>query len=169
MGREQFTSSKWIIYCVFGISAIFFAIAFLLTDIGVWPLLLVIFTGALFIYFSSKSKLVIEEGQLRYEKIIGKEEVELKNVAKIVLREVETIGSPPLTAQTNREISREDMNFLHDRFHTQERKVEQIVYVIDEYGHTVFSFPGSLIKWSERARFRQAVHKYNPKIEVFKI
>jgi len=166
--REVFQSNKFIVIGIVVAIVIGLTIVYFQTDLPIWILLIVALVGVFVIFSSMKSKVVIEKGLLRYEKIGGGEEVPLNKVSQIVKREVETIVNRNKDGETVQgggisigklKINQQNVN--------QERQVEKIFYVLDKEGRTFFSFPASLIGFRHRTRFREAVQAVNPDIDVF--
>lgn len=173
MERAVFQSNKVILIAI--ITAIFIGsiIVYLQTDLPIWIIPIVLVAGVFFIFASIKTKLVIEDGMLRYEKLTGGDEADLQKVSHIVMREVETIvdNSPMNHSQHNRE---EDVKFGNIRINNnnqqqvdQERKVEKLIYVLDDSGRTFFSFPANVVRFTHRTRFKEAIQAVNPDIQVF--
>lgn len=174
MDRAVFQSNKVILFGILGIVVIGMTVAYFNIHFPVF-ILPIVYVIVIFIAITTlKTKVVIEDGMLRYEKLFGGEEVELKHVAQIVVREVETIvdnhkNDPSRHSLDDRNV---DVKFGNIRINDgprvdQERKVEKIVYVIDEMGRTMFSFPAGVIRFTERKRFREAIQHVNPNIHVF--
>jgi len=171
LSREVFQTNKYIVIGI--VSAIFIGITifYFQVDFPILVLPIVAVIGLLVIISTIKTKVVIENGFLRYEKIGRGEEVDLKKVGQIVTREVETIvdRKTDRTDRTSQNSGFSKGKFGINNHHNvdQERKIEKVVYVIDKEGRTFFSFPGNLIGFRQRTRFREAVQAVNPQIEVF--
>lgn len=171
MERIIFTENKLITYAiVFGIATIATLLFVFMDNIPIL-VLPVAYLISLFIWITSiRTKVIIENGSLRYERLIGGEEVALQDVAQIVQREVETIVDKNRDGERSRRSGR-GMRIGNVRFGdgkpvNEEREVKKIIYVMDEAGRTIFSFPANVIRFSERQRFREIVQKSNPKIRV---
>lgn len=172
MNREVFQSNKIILFLIVAALCIGMTIAYFQADIPIWILPIVFIAGIAFIFSSLKTKIIIEDGLLRYEKLMGGEEVELKGVSQIIMREVETIvnNSHERHAEENQggDVKLGSMRINHKQQHVdQKRQVERIIYILDEAGRTVFSFPANVIRFTERTRFKEAVLSVNSNIQVF--
>lgn len=172
MTREVFQSNKIILFLIVGAVCIIATGVYFQADFPVWILPIVYIVGFFIIFSSLKTKIIIEDGRLRYEKFGGGEEVDLKNVTQIIVREVETIVDRNSKHESNEhqggDIRIGGISITgNQRNVDQERKVERIVYVLDLEGRTVFSFPANTIRFTQRAKFREAIHMVNPTIEVF--
>ena len=109
-------------------------------------LFLILLFPVIFILGIQKTKLVIENDVLRYEKLFGGEEISLN------------------TKNQNRS----GISFGgNNQAVNQERSTEKVVYVIDDAGRTFFSFPAGLVTRKDRSRFEEAVTAINPNIQVF--
>ena len=129
------------------------------------PLLfLLLLLPVLFIVGLLKTKLVIEDDVLRYVKIIGGEEISLKNVAQIVTREIEIINTSNVSDFNRNRKQNSGRNMIVG---DQERSTQKVVYVIDDAGRTFFSFPAGLVTRKDRQRFEEAVTAVNPNIQLF--
>ena len=139
-------------------------IFFLTTADNFNPLLfLILLLPVVFIIGLQKTKLVIEDDVLRYEKLGGSEEISLKNVSQIITREIEVITTNNLnTFNHNRK-----QDSIQNMRPGTERSTQKVVYVMDSTGRTFFSFPASLVTRKDRQRFSDAVAAVNPNIEVF--
>src|SRR5699024_5598789 len=129
---------------------------------------------SLFIWITSiRTKVIVENGLLRYERLIGGEEVSLKSVKEIVQREEVTFRykgsktkttrtgrSKPTTRRTNdttlKSIRIGNFRIGESDAMNEEREVKKLIFVIDEAGRTIFKFPANVIRLSERQRFREA-------------
>jgi len=134
------------------------------------PLLfLILLLPVLFIFGLLKTKLVIEDGVLRYEKIIGGEEIALKNVAQIVTREIEVITTTSHADNHNQNHNQsQGLSFgRNQQAVNQERSTQKVIYVLDDAGRTFFSFPAGFITRKDRQRFQDAITAVNPNIQVF--
>ncbi|MCZ2256946.1 hypothetical protein [Sporosarcina sp. G11-34] len=130
-------------------------------------LFLILLLPVLFIFGLLKTKLVIEDGVLRYVKIIGDEEIALINVAQIVTREIEVITTTS-RADNHNQNQNQGLSFRSgQQAVNQERSTQKVIYVMDDAGGTFFSFPASFITRKDRQRFQEAVTAVNPNIEVF--
>lgn len=172
MDREVFQSNNLILFLIIGSLFAGMTIAYFQADLPIWVLPIVLVIGIFIIFSSIRTKLVVEDGQLRYEKLIGKEEVELKRVSQIVVREIETIVNKSSNHDSNlnqgSDIKRGSVTINSNHHHVdQERKIEKYIYILDEAGQTFFSLPANLVSSSQKARFREVVHAVNPNIEVF--
>lgn len=143
-----------------GILVVYFAV----DGIPPWILALLIIP-VVFAVTGQRTKLIVENGMLRYEKVFGGEEVSLKNVSQIMMREVETIIDKNPDSFTNNQ-QRQSINRNVNQVN-QERKVEKIFYVLDESGRTIFSFPANMVSFRDRRRFEEAISASNPNIQVF--
>ena len=121
-------------------------------------LLPIVFIGGLL-----KTKLVIEDDVLRYEKIFGGEEISLKNVAQILTREMEFINTSNLSDFNHNRKQGLSQNMAVG----ESRSTQKVVYVMDDTGRTFFSFPASLVTRKDRRRFEDAVTAVNPNIQLF--
>src|SRR5690625_2895180 len=151
MNREVFQSNKIILFLIIGAICIVATIVYFQAEFPIWILPIVYIVGIFIIFTSIKTKIIIENGKLRYEKLGGGEEVDLKNVAQIIVREVETI----VDRSSKNESSQHQGGDIRiggisitgkQRNVDQERKVERIVYVLDLEERTVFSFPANIIR-----------------------
>ena len=115
-------------------------------------LFLVVLFPLPFILSALRTKLVIENDQLRYQKVFGAEEVSLKDVSQIATKVVGIKLSNRLTL-----ISEGNQN----------SDSETHIYVSDETGQTFFTFPEGLIRVKDRARFKELVTNVNPNVKVF--
>lgn len=131
-------------------------------DVPFW-LLLFLVIPILFAVAGQKTKLIISDGVLRYEQVFSKEEVDLKKVSQIVIREVETIVEKNSHSVNHNQSSGLQRNINQVN---QERKVEKLFYLLDESGRTIFSFPANIVGYRDRRRFEEAVITVNPNIEV---
>lgn len=172
MNQEVFQSNKVILFLIVGAFCMIATVVYFQAEFPIWILPIVYIVGVFIIFTSLKTKVIIENGKLRYEKLGGGEEVDLKNVAQIIVREVETI----VDRNSKHESSQHQGGDIrvgsisvtgNQRNVDQERKVERIVYVLDLEGRTVFSFPANIIRFTQRSKFRDAIHIINPNIEVF--
>lgn len=137
-------------------------------------ILAVLVVGELVVFSQSKSKLVIEDGMLRYQTLRGGDEVDLKNASEIVIREVETIVDKSSPHDWDAFYDWEDVKGgtlriggNNSRPVDQERQVQKIIYIIDHDGRTIFSMPANMVRFTERTRFAEAIHAVNPDIQVF--
>lgn len=131
------------------------------TDVPPWILALLI-VPVVFAVAGHKTKLIVDNDVLRYEKVFGGEEISLKKVSQIVLREVETIVNKNPDHFNNHERPGFTRNVNQV---DQERKVEKLYYVLDESGRTIFSFPAGLVGRSNRQRFEESITAINPTID----
>lgn len=138
-------------------------IYFIADDVPLWILLLLIIPLILAVA-GQKTKLIVDNGVLRYEKVFGGEEVSLKKVSQIIIREVETIVNKTPDTSNNNHSPGINRNVNHVN---QERQVEKVFYLLDESGRTIFSFPANLIGFRDRRRFEEAVTAENPNIELY--
>lgn len=172
MNREVFQSNKIVLFGIIGAVFVGAIIAYIQVRFPIWILPIAFAVGGLIVFSSLKTKIIIEDGKMRYEKLGGGDEVDLKNIAQIVIREVETIvdksqNQPGVQSQGS-DVRLGQVRINHNEQNVnQERQVERIVYVFDLEGRTVFSFPASLIRFTQRSKFREAIHMINPAIEVF--
>ena len=141
-----------------------FLVFYFQSDMPAWALLLVGVITFIIVVSSLKTKLIIEENILRYEKVFGWDEVSLDKVSQIIMREVETIVEKDPSSSRDRQ--RKDFDMQGHRVN-EERQVEKIIYVLDESGRTYFSFPARMIGLRNRTRFKEVIHGVNPNIEVF--
>src|SRR5699024_192887 len=98
------------------------------------PILIVIvpiLIGAIIIFSIAKTRILISEGTFYYEKIRRIDRVALKDVAIIMQREVETIVETESNASHNRQDNRSQIT-MANRPTSQERKIERIIYLLDE-------------------------------------
>ena len=133
-------------------------------------LFLILLLPIVFIIGLQKTKLVIEDGVLRYEKIVGGEEISLKNVAQIVTREIEVITTSHADNHNHNHNHNQKKGISfgnNQQAVNQERSTQKVIYVMDEAGRTFFSFPASLVTRKDRQRFEEAVTAVNPNIQVF--
>lgn len=130
-------------------------------------LFLILLLPVLFIFGLLKTKLVIEDGVLRYVKIIGGEEIALKNVAQIVTREIEVITTTSHADNHNRNQSQGLSFGSNQQAVNQERSTQKVIYVLDDAGRTFFSFPASFITRKDRQRIQDAITAVNLNIQVF--
>lgn len=159
--QEVFQSSKIWFIIIFGVAFVGVTIATFVVELPLWASVLVLVIGVSAVLGAIKTKIIVHDSFLYYDTLFGrKEEVDLKKVPQIVIREVETIvdRTEPTTQTTH-----------NRRVHAvnEARQVSRIMYVLDKDGRTIFSFPASLIRFSDRNRFRQAVQAVNPEIETF--
>lgn len=172
MNREVFQSNKIILFIIIAAVYIGITIAYFQANFSIWILPLVFIAGIFIIFTSLRTKLIIEDGILRYEKLGGGNEVELKNVSEIVMREVETIVDKsneqrPFQDQGG-DVKLGSIRINNNQQHVdQERKVEKIIYILDGAGRTIFSFPANVIRFTERTRFKEAILAVNSNIQVF--
>lgn len=172
MNNETFQVNKFFVIGIVGVVCAAFTVAYFLSDLPIWVLPIVLVIGALIVVSSIKTKLVIEDGLLRYEKWGGGDEVPLARVAQIVTREVETIVNRTVSESGTHGGNTGGVTIGKVRLGNrqnleQERSTEKVVYVLDEAGRTFFSFPASMIGFKHRTRFKEAVKAVNPRIEIF--
>lgn len=164
MDREVFQSNKMIAFITVIVIFIGVTIAYLKADFPIEMFAVASIFGVLFLLPALKTKLIIEDGMLRYEKRGGKEEVELAKVSQILAREVETIvnkDNEPSSFQS----SGSRIKFSNNL--NQERQVQKVIYILDGAGRTILSVPANLVGFTQRIRFKEAIHAVNPNIEVF--
>lgn len=109
-------------------------------NISPW-IFLVLLVPFILLLANLKERLLVEGDTLRYQRVLRRSEVSLKKVSQITVRSVWSTDSDNTTT------------------------VERIVYVVDEYGRTFFTFPSYLIKRKDMARFKEAVTSVNPDIK----
>lgn len=177
MSREVFQSNKIILFLVVGViyGAVIYGYLKTVFPLFVLPIVFVI---GLFIIFSSlKTKLIVEEGMLKYEKLFGGEEVELKKVSHIIIRQVDT----RFNDSTNQTVFHENdsspkpentikigkVSVTGVQSANSDGKIEKIMYIQDESGRTIFSLPANTVRFTQRDKFREAIHRENPNIEMF--
>lgn len=164
MDREVFQSNKMIAFITVVAIFIGVTIAYLKAGFPVGVFAVASIFGVLFLVPAFKTKLIIEDGMLRYEKIGGKEEIDLVKVSQILTREVETIVNRDNESSSSRN-SGNKVRFSNTA--NQERQVKKIIYILDETGRTIFSVPANLVGFTQQTRFKEAIHSINPNIEVF--
>lgn len=174
MSREVFQANKIVLFVIMGVVFVGVTIAYLNSIFPVFVLPIVFVIGLFIIISSMKTKLIVEDGMLRYEKLFGGEEVELKRVSQIIIREVETMVSNSTSQSVfneqdnaTSEIRVGNVRLSSGQNVDAERKIEKVMYVQDASGRTIFSAPANLVGFSQRKRFREAIHKDNPNIHVF--
>jgi len=164
MDQEVFKANFFIaIILPIIITVVILGVYFIADNAPYWVLSLLIIP-VIFAVAGHKTKLIVEKGVLRYEKVFGGEEVSLNKVSQIVIREVETIVERSPNSINNTQKSGLNINVNQAN---QERRVEKIVYLLDGSGRTIFSFPANLVGFRDRRRFEEAVITVNPNIEVF--
>lgn len=163
MGQEVFKANFFMAIILPIIITVVILGIYVVSDVPPWVLVLLIIP-VIFAVAGHKTKLIVENGVLRYEKVFGGEEVSLKKVSQIVIREVETIvnKNPDHFNNNQRPGFTRNVNQVD-----QERKVEKLYYVLDESGRTIFSFPANLVGFRDRRRFEEAIIAENPNIELF--
>lgn len=160
MDQQIFKANTFIALILPIIIAIGILVAFFnISSLPVWALVALIIPAFIAIH-GHRTKVIVDDGILRYEQLFKSEEVELKNVSQIVTREVETIVDRRHDASHPNEFGAG-----HNHVN-QEREVKRIVYVLDEAGRTFFSFPASLIGGKKKLSFKESVTNVNPEIQV---
>src|SRR5690625_743060 len=101
---------------------------YVVTDMPPWVLALLIIP-VVFSIAGHKTKLIVDNDVLRYEKVFGGEEISLKKVSKIVVREVETIVNKNTDHFNSQQAPGSTRNVNQV---SQERKVEMFYYILDE-------------------------------------
>ncbi len=172
MSNETFQANKFVVIGIVIVVCAAFIFAYFVSDLPIWVIPIVAGMGAVIVVSSIKTKVVIEDGLLRYEKWGGGDEVPLARVSQIVTREVETIVNRTVSGSSSHGSNTGGVTLGKIRLGNnenieQERSTEKVVYVLDEAGRTIFSFPASMIGFKHRTRFKDAVNAVNPKIEVF--
>lgn len=173
MERTVFQSNKMIPIVILAVIVIGSIVGYFQMNIPIWIVPIVLVVGGFVIFGMFKTKLVIEDGFIRYEKLGGGDEVDLKKVSQIVMREVETIVNKESPHDRDRFHNQEDVKLGTIRINNneqpinQERQVEKIIYVLDAEGRTIFSMPANAVRFTERRRFAEAIHAVNPDIQVF--
>jgi len=170
-GRTVFQPNKIIPIVILAVLVIGSFVAYLQLDFPIWIVPIVLVVGGFVVFSMSKTKIIIEDGFLRYETLGGGEEVDLNKVSQIIIREVETIVNKD--AHHDRVEPQEDVKLGtiriggQDQPVNQERQVERIMYFLDADGRTIFSMSANALRFSERRRFAEAVNAVNPDIQVF--
>lgn len=173
MDRTVFQPNRVIPIVIFAVVIIGSVIGYIQMNLPIWIIPIALLVGGFVVFSMYKTKLVIEDGFLRYEKLGGGDEVELSKVSHIVMREVETIVNKESPHERDEFMNRTDVNLRTIRISDnirpvdQERKVEKIIYVLDADGRTIFSMPANVVRITERRRFAEAINAVNPNIQVF--
>lgn len=167
MDREVFQTNKMILFVIIGIVFVGLTYGSLVYDLPIFFLGLFCVIAVFIVLSAIRTKIVIENGILRYEKVIGGEEVALKHVTQIITREVETIVNHVNERQVSKRRGGKIIGVGFGQENVdQERKVEKVMYILDETGKTIFSVPANLVGFTQRARFKEAILKENPAIEI---
>lgn len=145
------------------ITVVILSIYLIADGVPTWVLALLIIP-VFFAFAGYKTKLIVENGMLRYIQVFGFDEVSLNKVSKIVIREVEAIVNINPDSFNNNQSSSSNRIVMQ---RNQERRVEKFFYLLDESGRTIFTFPANLIEFRDRRRFEEAVTYANPNIELF--
>lgn len=89
-----------------------------------------------------RNRLIIENGILRFDRLINSKEIPLEEISEIVLYE---------DAERN----------------TSEGQQKEYVYVTDQTNRTVFKFPYAYVMGrDDNQRFKDSIHATNPEIKV---
>lgn len=170
MNREVFQSNKIVAVSMTAVVFIGVTIAYLKAGMPIWIFAIAFVFGLLLIIPAFTTKLIIEDGMLRYKKIFGGEEVELENVSQIVIREVETIvdsNQHSSFQESSSGIQAGGLMIGNQQQTNQERQVKKFIYILDDVGRTMFSIPANIVGFTQRTRFKEAIHLVNPNIDVF--
>lgn len=164
--KENFVGPSLLVLVIIGIAVV----SITKFSLPWWGGLLALFVAGFIILLYLKSKVVIENGEIRYEKLGSIDEVALKHVHEIITREVETIvdksNNHGRKTSGGGSITIKGVTLGGGQAKNQRREVKRYMYINDYDGRTIFSFPAKMIGRLHRRRFIEAVHQYNPNIEI---
>lgn len=138
MYREVFKRNMLKVLLLPLLTTVVFAFVYLNTDMPLWTLLVLIVPFT-FANIGIKTKIIVEKDVLYYERAFRRDEVDLKDVAKIVMREEE---------------------------HGPDALNREVMFVLAESGHLFFSFSAKLINGKNQRRFEETVNRVNANIEM---
>lgn len=148
--------------------ALFCVFLALYSKVGIptWALFFIAIPCFIIILSALKTKVVIEDGSLRYERLGRVEKIELEKVTEILIREVEEfVNEDGNTINDSAGITIGNIR-LSNSTQEQKRVVKKIIYLMDKEDQTFFSFPASMIRHKDRLRFIEAVKTVNANIKI---